>query len=111
MIFISIEIRQTNLIIRAPHRLILNSRLKAVWLLFKIKKVILYNPYPPNLSKIPAKIIEPLIGASTCAFGNHKWNPQEGSFTKNAINSAIFMMKKLKFVKFIDIKLKDKTFS
>lgn len=30
------------------------------------------NPYPPNFSKTPAKIIEPETGASTWALGNHK---------------------------------------
>jgi len=36
--------------------------------LFKRKR-----PYPPSFNKIPAKIIEPETGASTCALGNHKW--------------------------------------
>ena len=31
------------------------------------------KPYPPNFSRTPAKIIEPATGASTWAFGNHKW--------------------------------------
>ena len=30
-------------------------------------------PYPPNFNRIPAKIIDPLTGASTCALGNHWW--------------------------------------
>ena len=30
------------------------------------------NPTPPNFNKIPAKIIDPYTGASTCARGNHK---------------------------------------
>lgn len=29
-------------------------------------------PYPPSFSKIAAKTIEPAIGASTWAFGNHR---------------------------------------
>lgn len=29
-------------------------------------------PYPPSLSKIAASTIDPAIGASTWAFGNHK---------------------------------------
>jgi len=41
-------------------------------------------PYPPNFSKIPAKTIEPEIGASTCAFGSHKCVKNIGIFTKNA---------------------------
>jgi len=30
----------------------------------------LINPYPPNFNKILAKIIDPIVGASTCASGN-----------------------------------------
>lgn len=33
------------------------------------------RPYPPNLSSIAAKIIDPAMGASTWAFGSHRWNP------------------------------------
>lgn len=40
-------------------------------------------PYPPNLSKIAAKTIEPATGASTCALGSHKWTEKSGYFTKN----------------------------
>ena len=29
-------------------------------------------PYPPNFNKTPARTIEPITGASTCALGNHK---------------------------------------
>lgn len=29
-------------------------------------------PYPPNLSKILARIIEPAVGASTWALGSHR---------------------------------------
>lgn len=29
-------------------------------------------PYPPNFSKMAARIIDPSKGASTWAFGNHK---------------------------------------
>lgn len=32
-----------------------------------------------------AKIIDPATGASTWAFGSHKWTENSGSFTKNAI--------------------------
>lgn len=42
------------------------------------------NPQLPNFSKIAAKIIDPSRGASTCAFGNHKWVKNIGDFTKNA---------------------------
>ena len=33
------------------------------------------SPYPPNFRRIAARIIDPATGASTCAFGSHKWNP------------------------------------
>lgn len=29
-------------------------------------------PYPPNFSRIAARIIDPAIGASTWAFGSHR---------------------------------------
>jgi hypothetical protein len=42
------------------------------------------RPYPPSFSKIPAKIIEPETGASTCALGSHKCTKYMGNFTINA---------------------------
>ena len=41
-------------------------------------------PYPPSLSKIPAKIIEPPTGASTWALGNHWCTKNIGNLTRNA---------------------------
>lgn len=41
------------------------------------------RPYPPSLSRIAAKIIDPAIGASTCAFGSQRCVVNIGSFTKN----------------------------
>lgn len=41
------------------------------------------RPYPPNFSKIAANTMEPAIGASTWALGNHKWTVNIGSFTRN----------------------------
>jgi hypothetical protein len=40
-------------------------------------------PYPPNFRRIAAKIIDPAIGASTWAFGNHRCTVNIGSLTKN----------------------------
>ena len=40
-------------------------------------------PNPPSFNKIPAKIIEPITGASTWAFGSHKWNINMGNLIKN----------------------------
>lgn len=45
-------------------------------------------PYPPNFSRMAASTIEPAIGASTCAFGSHRWRPYRGIFTMNAIMHA-----------------------
>ena len=45
-------------------------------------------PYPPNLSSTAAKIIDPAIGASTCAFGSHKCNPYSGILIIKAISNA-----------------------
>lgn len=41
-------------------------------------------PIPPNFKRTAAKIIEPPKGASTWAFGNHKWKKNIGNFTKKA---------------------------
>lgn len=45
-------------------------------------------PYPPSFSKMAARTIEPAIGASTWAFGSHKWRPYRGIFTMNASINA-----------------------
>lgn len=42
-------------------------------------------PYPPNLRRMAAKIIDPSSGASTWALGSHRWTKNIGIFTKNAI--------------------------
>lgn len=54
--------------------------------LFKWLKIIIIraSPYPPSFRRIAAKIIEPATGASTWAFGSHKWTENRGNFTKNA---------------------------
>lgn len=41
-------------------------------------------PYPPSFSRIPARIIDPATGASTWAFGSHRWVINMGVFTKKA---------------------------
>ena len=58
-------------------------------------------PYKPNFNNNAAKIIDPLVGASTWASGNHKWNGIIGIFTekpkksKNQIINCLFSKKKL----------------
>jgi hypothetical protein len=44
-------------------------------------------PYLPSFSRSPARIIEPLVLASTWAFGNQKWSPIIGILTKKGINN------------------------
>jgi len=46
-------------------------------------------PYLPNFNKRPAKIIEPLVLASTWALGSQKCNPMTGIFTKKGIIKKI----------------------
>lgn len=48
-------------------------------------------PYPPNFSKIPAKIMEPDTGASTWAFGSHWWTKNIGNFTRKAVINIIII--------------------
>lgn len=47
--------------------------------------VIRIIPYPPSFRRTAARIIEPAMGASTCALGSHRWIPYNGILTKNAI--------------------------
>ena len=42
------------------------------------------RPYEPSFRRIPAKIIDPATGASTCAFGSHRCVMYRGSLTRNA---------------------------
>jgi len=46
------------------------------------------NPYPPSLSRTPARITEPAVGASTCASGSHVWNGNIGTLIANARKNA-----------------------
>lgn len=73
---------QINLVNRAPN--VANPKMS----LFGIKLygsivIVRIKPYPPNFSKIAAKIMDPAIGASTCALGNHRCVEYIGNFTKN----------------------------
>jgi hypothetical protein len=73
------------------------------------KGLIRIRPYPPSLSNTPAKIIEPLTGASTCAFGNHKCTINIGIFTRNAktIAMPVIGVKLKGFSKINKLKSKD----
>src|SRR5215469_4803324 len=46
------------------------------------------KPYVPILSRTPARITEPAVGASTCASGNHVWNGNIGTLMANPIKNA-----------------------
>lgn len=61
-------------------------------------------PYPPNFRRTAARIIEPSKGASTWAFGSHKWVKYIGIFTRKA---NIIKMIRLNLVKFISLKMKE----
>lgn len=62
----------------------------AIKLTVGLSMIVIRNiPYPPSFSKMAARTIEPAIGASTWAFGNHRWRPYRGIFTMNAnINAS-----------------------
>jgi formaldehyde-activating enzyme involved in methanogenesis len=49
----------------------------------------LTKPYAPNFNNKPAKIIEPAVGASTCASGNQKCKGTTGIFIAKAIKKKI----------------------
>jgi hypothetical protein len=46
------------------------------------------KPYVPSLSRMPARITEPAVGASTCASGSQVWNGNIGTLTANARKKA-----------------------
>ena len=39
----------------------------------------------PSFRRMPAKSIEPAVGASVCASGSHVWKGKDGTFTANAM--------------------------
>jgi len=45
------------------------------------------SPYEPSFRRQAAKMIDPTVGASTWAFGNHTWKKNTGNFTQNTINT------------------------
>src|SRR5437763_14762050 len=46
------------------------------------------KPYVPILSRIPARITEPGVGASTCASGSQVWKGNIGTLIANARKKA-----------------------
>lgn len=63
---------QINLVIAAPVSEI--ARIRGLIELIRLGMVIASRIIPkvPNLRRIPAKIIDPATGASTCALGSHR---------------------------------------
>lgn len=49
-------------------------------------------PYPPNFRRIAARTMDPAIGASTWAFGSHRWTPYRGILIIKAIMHASHRM-------------------
>ena len=45
-------------------------------------------PYPPILSRTPARMTEPAVGASTCASGSQVWTGNIGTLMANATKKA-----------------------
>lgn len=83
--FRSVCRKQIILVMTAPHRdnLIIGAEINLfIFIIIDDKRI---RPYLPNFSRIPARIIDPATGASTCAFGNHKCSIYRGIFVKNAI--------------------------
>lgn len=76
---------QINLVTVAPINLIeIKIFLTVAWI--KGNSVIIrIKPYPPSFRRIPARIIDPATGASTCALGSHRCVVYRGIFTINAI--------------------------
>jgi len=96
--------KQINLVIIAPYNDKLSSiytGTKFIWYILIIR----ISPYPPSFSRIAARIIDPAIGASTCALGNHRWVENIGSLTRNPkIN---INQKKFEFIDGGNIMIKD----
>src|SRR6202051_1519164 len=46
------------------------------------------NPYVPILSKTPARMTDPAVGASVCASGSHVWKGNIGTLIANAKKNA-----------------------
>lgn len=59
----------------APHMArMINGRNTSVFTIGRVC-IIRIIPYPPSFSKMAASTIDPATGASTCAFGSHRWSP------------------------------------
>lgn len=59
----------------APHRASTRNGRNASVFVVGIICIIRIMPYPPSFRRIAARTMEPAIGASTWAFGSHRWSP------------------------------------
>ena len=82
--FISLWRLQVRAVDRAPAREILIIQGLIALVVFSIMGMIRISPYPPSFSKMAAKIMDPSMGASTCALGNHRCKVNMGSLARNA---------------------------
>jgi len=78
---ISIFVTQISLTLILPNTL--SETITSIKLKELNKGINRINPIPPNFNKMPANSIDPKTGASTWAFGNHRWIKYIGSLTIN----------------------------
>lgn len=71
-----------------PHRAILINGEAISICIFGNMVIIRNKPYPPSFKRIAAKTIDPAIGASTWALGNHRWTENIGSFTRKPARAS-----------------------
>jgi len=82
--FMSLWIRQIKPNTPPPNT---DSPKKILGITLEVSKgLIRIIPYPPSFNNTPAKTIDPMTGASTCALGNHKCTEYIGNLTKKAIH-------------------------
>lgn len=90
--FMSLCWRQIRAVRTLPHTLkeeIIGDKIND-FISIIIRKI----PTPPSFNNTAARIIEPPKGASTCAFGSHKWKKNIGNLTKKAIIMMIHQKEK-----------------
>src|SRR6516225_5892353 len=46
------------------------------------------KPYPPIFNRMPARMTDPAVGASTCASGSQVWTGHIGTLTANDAKKA-----------------------
>ena len=61
-----------TIILNLAPPIITNTLITIIIVKSQLKKIINTSPNPPNLSNRPAKIIDPVTGASTWALGNQR---------------------------------------